>query len=563
MTTALPVDDQRRMRRRVGEVASTVNCVGRVTVERIAAECGGAVTAEHVMEVFATQDVRVVDLPELPHGPPPEMPLGLLECVAELRLRLSVEVVFGSEIYGFRVLHGFALETGQVLDDASFAAAAPRIATIHEQRDRELRDAVLTQLRALAASPTGADAVILWEVVRPLRELAREEFTQMALTTQAVHLHLGRGDAEVLAAALVEERDGPAQASASSAVISHASHPTSAPAADRPVLTKPEQPAAPPSPDPAAQVSPPELAVRPSRPGEVTVTWTVPEGATIALRRAPRPPSWRRGAAITVEAMTGYGVSEPTGSAVPTRDGRMRRTVPVTDTVSHLTALAVTATRAVVGDTVVLADAAPVGDVRLRRFGPQTRLRWEWPADAVAAIVTWTPEGGGPSEARTVRCSRREFFDGGGLALDVGYGAGTLAVRAAYGYESAQVLAPPIEAALSAEGVPVRYQISRRPGTVPIATRHYQVLVSAEQDCVLPDLVVVESHRKAPPTGVRREEIVERVPSRRVVAGETVVIPVDPPGRGSSWLVCLVDDDSTVGDPIVLLPPPTRELRRR
>jgi hypothetical protein len=246
----------------------------------------------------------------------------------------------------------------------------------------------------------------------------------------------------------------------------------------------------------------------------------------------------------------------------------MRRDVAVPAEVVHLTAFAVTdAGKVVVGDTVVLTDAAPVEELRIRRFGSQARLRWVWPDGAVSAVVTWTPEkraDGWQEPARTVRCTRRAFFDGGGFRLDVGHGGGVFAVRAGYGYEAAQVLAPPVEVELTGEGVRASWSLRRRPGSVPLLTRHYELLVSVELGCVLPDLVVVEGRRRLPPTSVDEGTPVVTLPSRAVDAGETVVVgAVEPPGRGPSWLVCFADPASSAGDEIVLVPPPTREMWRR
>ena len=137
-----------------------------------------------------------------------------------------------------------------------------------------------------------------------------------------------------------------------------------------------------------------------------------------------------------------------------------------------------------------------------------------------------------------------------GLAAVIGLharaGAAQLAAR--------ELPVSPVETARSAEEVTVHYRIRRRSGARRFARRHYEMLVTAEQDCVLPDLVLVEGHKKDPPTEVGEGEIVGWSPSRQVVAGETVVIAVDLLGPGPSWLVCLVEH-ATVADDIALLLP--------
>ena len=574
MVTPRSVDD-RTLRRQAADVAATARCVGPATAARIAAECGGAVTVEDVVHALGKREVRVADLPSLPVEPPPVMPVGLLETVRDLRVRLSIEVVFGKELVGeFRLLDGFALDNGRVLDAAALDEAERRVATLTDPRERELREAVLADLRTVAAVPGGIDAVLLWEVVRHLREIRSGGLTQQkALKTQAGMLHVAGNDGDLIAAALVEEalddRPPAPPPRRSTPGPSPIAAPGPVPPSDAPAPRLPPSP--PPGPvstgDLPAVLVPPELAVRPGPPGQVTVTWTVPPGATVTLRRADRPPAWRRGATVSVETMRAHGTNEPTGGAVPTRDGRMRRDVAVPADVVHLTALAVSGAVALVGNTVALSDAAPVRGVRARRFGPQVRLSWDWPDGAVAAVVTWTPAArpdGRQEPGRTVRCTRRAVLHGGGFRLDVGHGGGTFAVRAGYGYEASQVLAPPVEIELTGEGVPVSYGWRRRPGSIPVLSRQHDLLVTAELACVLPDLVVVEGRDRLPPASADEGERLDvPLPSRHVEAGETVVVAVDPPGRGPSWLVCFVDPASTVGDEIVLRPPPTRELRRR
>jgi hypothetical protein len=90
------------------------------------------------------------------------------------------------------------------------------------------------------------------------------------------------------------------------------------------------------------------------------------------------------------------------------------------------------------------------------------------------------------------------------------------------------------------------------------------VLVTVEDACHLPDLVVIESRSEYRPTKVGAGQIVGRLHGRRVEAGEVLAIPVDLTSRGPSWLACFVDPATTHGrDQVVIEDPPESESRRR
>lgn len=302
------------------------------------------------------------------------------------------------------------------------------------------------------------------------------------------------------------------------------------------------------------------------------VTWTPSTGGTLELQRAEHPPTWRRGTVIPTEQMHAHGTSEPLTAAVPTADGRLRLDLPCPDDPVHLTAFLRTPVGAIVGATVALSGAAPVRNLTARRFQREARLSWVWPDGATAVVAQWYPDprpgAPPPPEGGPQRCSRRAFFDGGGLTVPVGYGAVTIEIRASYGYEASPLLAPPVQVRVEAMVVAVRYEI-RDPrwslGSLRRGGRRCEVLLTAEVACDLPDVVVVEGRDRKHPEAADRGAIVGRLPARPVEAGESVALPVDLPDPGPSWLVCLVDPgaDPDGTDEIRLEHPPTSQLWRR
>lgn len=582
MTGGPSPQDRRRLNRLLDPVIADAACVGAARARRIAEECGPGVTEQDVVAALQARDVRVAELPALPAAAPVGLPAGLLGQVQELRFRLSIEVVFGNELsFGFRVLDGVQLDNGRRLDPHAVTEAARQAVDLPDGPDRALREAVLADLSVAAAAPGALDAIVLWEVVGPLRELRRDGFTQMALAKQAANLGLTREEADLIAAAVAEEVEssdegyGPAEDGEPTAAPL-VENPAGAIGTAPPVTGDSRGPATPASPRPSIAPKPTavvDLRVRPGRHGYLNLSWTPPIAGVLALRRASRAPRWAQGTVISSAEMTAHGTTEPTAGAVPLPGGRVRREVMAPDEPFYLTALTVAGRDAVVGVTVQLTAATPVRELAVRRFRCEARLSWVWPDDAVSAVVSWRPDGGaaaaseGPNVAESVRCSRRAYQDGGGLSVPVGHLAVTIEVRAAYGYDDAQVLAPPVEVRLEALGVPVSYRIRRRPWTLPppLGRRRYEVVLTAAAACDLPDLVVVEGRTRLRPEAPEQGVPVATQPRRSVEAGEPVLLSVDPTSPGPSWLVCFVDPqplgDGDAG--IILEPPPVPEQRRR
>ena len=152
---------------------------------------------------------------------------------------------------------------------------------------------VLSILADAAQEPRALDDIAFWEVVEVLRSLARLDYSQRALTEQAVRLSLERGEAEVLAAAVAEEHEmlesrDPAAPTMPSrrprrrtpAAPDHSAAPDPGtgpdpPAASRPVLAEPLQPVT-------------DLQARTirGRTDIVQLSWSPPPAGVVSLRMA-------------------------------------------------------------------------------------------------------------------------------------------------------------------------------------------------------------------------------------------------------------------------------------
>jgi hypothetical protein len=571
--------DARVPGRILAEIAATASCVGPRTVALVASAGPEGLTERDVVRALADLDVRIAEMPWLPAEPPSGIPATLPEQVERLRLRLSIQLPFGEALdAGFRVLDGFVLEDGRTLDAAALDAGRRRVEMMP---DRSVAEWVLDRLRTVAADRRRTDDLVMWEIVHLLRALRAEGFGHRELTTQGVLLGLVHSDAEVLAAALVEQD--------STALVEQLrllppSPPTSStvdvpPPPEHTIPPIQHEPGAraveldlPPDPGASTVVLEPELAVSHGRPGMLRITWTAPPGADVVLRRAAHPPAAHRGDIVELAAVWRHGVTEPIAGATTAGVGRMSREIPIPADAAHVTIYAIRDQTAVAGDTVELREAQPVRDLQVDRFGRQAVLGWGWPTGAVAALVTWSPltTSTGVAIPREVRCTPRDLDRG--LRIDVGHHGGSFAVRAVYGYLDNEVHAPPVEHEFPAMGVPLRYSVVHR--RWPFARRrrskrhdarwHYEVLVTAEDACLLPDLVVIESRAEHRPAKVGGGQVVGRLRGRRVESGEVLPILVDLNTPGPSWLACFVDPATGQGrDDVVIEHPPESESRRR
>jgi hypothetical protein len=197
-------DQQRRLAQRAELEARSATHAGPATVKRMSETI--RVTEAEAAAALRQAGVRVVAaLPRLPPGPHPKQ-AALAGNVRQLGRRLSTEVVFGDAVRGgFRILDRFRLIDGQALDDAALGKARDRTAaTAHADPARAPTEEILAILGAAARRPGDLDALLLSEVVEPLRRQASLGSPQVAIAQDARGLGLDENEAGLLASALVE-----------------------------------------------------------------------------------------------------------------------------------------------------------------------------------------------------------------------------------------------------------------------------------------------------------------------------------------------------------------------
>src|SRR5450755_2084802 len=193
-----------RLRRLAETEAGAATHAGPATVTRLRDAAGGAVSDAAVAAALRQAGVRVVrDFPPLPQPHPKQADLA--RYLKPLGRSLSAEVVFGDAVSGgFRILDGFQLADGQALDTGAIAAARGRVDALpYTDPAKAPSENVLAILRTAARRPGELDALLLSEVVEPLRQLARAGFLQRGIASQAAELGLDEDEAGLIAAAVL------------------------------------------------------------------------------------------------------------------------------------------------------------------------------------------------------------------------------------------------------------------------------------------------------------------------------------------------------------------------
>ncbi|MEU4829441.1 hypothetical protein, partial [Streptosporangium sp. NPDC023615] len=200
----------------VAALAGTSTLIGRATLDHLVAETSGACTEADVRRILARHGVEVVERPwKLPDVAPPAY-RTLRPALSLLGMRLSVEVVVGTDVVrrGFRLRDGFRLTTASPLTGEPDRGTGGRltgeaIATVVRDaagRARDERktaiDGVLATLAEAAREPGRLDTLLLWEVVEILRPEAAAGMPPKVLTALATGLGLVEEEAGELALAV-------------------------------------------------------------------------------------------------------------------------------------------------------------------------------------------------------------------------------------------------------------------------------------------------------------------------------------------------------------------------
>ncbi|WP_436525437.1 hypothetical protein [Actinoplanes sp. HUAS TT8] len=301
----------------------------------------------------------------------------------------------------------------------------------------------------------------------------------------------------------------------------------------------------------AAPTEVPDLAVEPlpgQDPGRLRLAWTLPASGDVTLRSAAHRPRWSRGTEVSGAELASYG-KEVLGRRDPAANRRAALVLPMPAGRIFVTAFSVGGGRAIVGPTVAVTNIGAVTDLRARRVGPVVRLSWAWPEDVSLVRVRWWPEDGSPERAEQLDCWLRSYRDDGGLQITTGVRAVRISVATVSRDGEGETTGRPVGVRVGGSGVPVNYRFTQA-GVFRKTTR---LELSADQECPLPDLVVVQSPGRVVPLRPDQGTPVARIPAQRLEPGRplTVEVPVQS-ARGPYRLGCFVDDHTGGASDVVL-----------
>ncbi|MCP3016450.1 hypothetical protein NGM33_24270 [Nocardiopsis dassonvillei] len=268
---------------------------------------------------------------------------------------------------------------------------------------------------------------------------------------------------------------------------------------------------------------------------------------------------WNRGSAATAVPGNRMSAAEEQGAhqAQAPREERERVAFTLDSGTNHVLAVTVAGDQAVVGVSVRVTAAPPVEGLRAERFDTSVRLGWTWPEDACAAIISWRPEERG-TETWTggqLRCTRRQYSSDGGFETLMGPESVRVDVRAVVPFEGGEAVS-----SAATVTVPGRAVLDYRVEPAGLLRRDRVVHLVAEEDCTMPEVVVVYADGPVQPHTADQGTVLAVLPAQYLSAGEWVSVRVRPPrGTGQGWLMCFPADDDGTG--VRLRQPPVRELR--
>ncbi|NKZ01657.1 hypothetical protein [Nocardiopsis alborubida] len=268
---------------------------------------------------------------------------------------------------------------------------------------------------------------------------------------------------------------------------------------------------------------------------------------------------WNRGATTTAVSGNRMTAAEEQGAhqAQAAQEERERVAFTLDSGTNHILAVTVAGDQAVVGVSVRVTAAPPVEGLRAERFDTSVRLGWTWPEDACAAIISWRPEERG-TETWTggeLRCTRRQYSSDGGFETLMGPESVRVDVRAVVPFEGGEAVS-----SAASVTVPGRAVLDYRVESAGLLRRDRVVHLVAEEDCTMPEVVVVYADGPVQPYTADQGTVLAVLPAQYLSAGEWVSVRVRPPrGTGQGWLMCFPADDDGTG--VRLRQPPVRELR--
>ncbi len=295
------------------------------------------------------------------------------------------------------------------------------------------------------------------------------------------------------------------------------------------------------------------------------ITWTEPAGGQVMIRTSDVPPPWPPGTRLSPDDVAGYGREVP-GVAVRGAEGRMTLSMRVGSAArGHFVAVTLAAGKAVVGPSAAFAVVEPVRQLTAHRMGDTVALSWIWPAEAQRAEVTWAAAdaaagGAGPSRAPeewpaaiTEECRRRAYEDEG-YRLRAGPGAVLVSVRTVLRDDTGTLRSRPVVTTVPAIGPQVRYEF-RRPRLARRRSSTAVLVLTTDQRCRLPPLLVVHRAGGVLPLRPEQGEVIHTVPARDLEAGNPLMLRITvPAARDGSRLACFPAPEATPAVTLIRLP---------
>jgi hypothetical protein len=257
---------------------------------------------------------------------------------------------------------------------------------------------------------------------------------------------------------------------------------------------------------------------------KLRLTFTVPPGGRVEIRRASAPPPWAVDSSVPASAVNGYG--EVVGVTTrPAEDGRAELLVPAGQGRTVLTAFSRGRSQTVVGGSVTLELTAVVTGLRARRRWDSILVDWLWPDGVHEARVRWSTAAGGDQ----IEITRRAFQDGGGLRLDTGPAAVMISVETVVRERHTTLVSAPVVTEVVARPPRVEWRLHRS-----WCSRRMYLRLRADQSCQVPEL------KLSVRGGIR-------VPGRWVTAGEVANVRVGAsvPAGSVDAIDCTLADTTT------------------
>lgn len=273
-----------------------------------------------------------------------------------------------------------------------------------------------------------------------------------------------------------------------------------------------------------------DLTAEPGSPENerLTLAWTAPDRGSVMIYRHRLPLPWPPGTTVRLDDLSRQ--ARPVAGVIQLDpDQKNWISTHSQDGRSYFTAMTVGVTRALVGSTATVSCVSPISELRAARYEDRALLQWNWPDGVQVCRIQWWPTPDGRPTAQVADCGRRRYRDDGGFELPVGSGPTTVAVTALRLDDQGETASVPVEVAVPARAIMVRYAFRGRSRWTPwLGSR---LILTADQACRVPPLVVVRSAGLVMPLRAESGRAILRLPELDLTPGEAFSVSIPGPDR--------------------------------